>query len=123
MNINKELLDDANKLKRLDRKFADLTKEADSILARISEEIIGAHTNGKRKLELLIPSLLKVQGFTNKESQLYVYAAILKVLEEKNYRARIKIDPTNSTIFISWNSAEEELELNNLKEFLKLRYV
>lgn len=123
MNINKDIVEDSDKLKRLDRKFSDLSKEAESILFRIAEEIMDAHANGKRKLKFLIPSLLQVPGFTNKESQLHIYTSIIRILEEKKYRVQIRIERTSSVIFISWNSEGEELELSNLKEFLKLRYV
>ncbi len=123
MNVNKDAIPDANSLKKRDKSYSELVKEANTILSYINDQILIAHSGGKQQMVVQLPNLLKVDGFSNRESQLFVYSSILKLLEEKHYRVRIKIDQKVSSIIIVWSCESEVLELMNLEEYLKARYV
>lgn len=122
MNLDKEAIPDANSLKKRDKSYIDLVKEANTILSYINDQILIAHSRGKQQMVVQLPNLLKVDGFSNRESQLLVYSSILKLLEEKNYRVRIRIDKMASSIIIVWSCESEVLELMNLEEYIKTRY-
>ncbi len=121
MDLNKNIITDAKTLKRHDRDFADLSKIANSVLSRLAEAIHEAHAAGKSRLSFSVPNFLQVDGFSNKTSQLYIFTAILKLLEEKSYRASIKIGQAESVIRVTWESEEDLREIKNLHAYLKTR--
>ena len=123
MNLNSSIITTANELKKHDKDFINLSKQANTILSHLSESIHTAHSDGKMAVAFKVPNFLQVDGFSNKDSQLYIFTAILKHLEEKNYRARIQIEKEESVIFVTWKSERERLEIQTLQEYLKTRAV
>ena len=69
MQVNRDLIPDVNQIKRPQRAYDNLNIEADSILLQIGEEIEVACQNNKQKVQFTVPSVLKVDGFSNAKSQ------------------------------------------------------
>jgi hypothetical protein len=121
MQVDSSLVPNVNEIKKPQRAYENLNIEANLILQQIGEEIEIACQNNKQKVQFTVPSILKVDGFSNSTSQSLILHQIIKVLESKSYKVLIAIKKVEIILYITWVSEQEKLELETIQEFIKQR--
>ena len=102
----------ANALKNNEAQKKAVSKELNSILPRIDDEIKLAHEQGKDRAIISLPITFAIPYMKNKDAQRIIYYKILTSLLERDFK-NIEIDlKKNATLFyVSWLTEEEQNEL------------
>jgi hypothetical protein len=103
----------------------ELTSSVDSILYQINSKIESSNRENKCKLAMRIPSSFNIpEGIDHSTFRLEVYYNIVKILEEKGYKIKIKsfdkngapLNKTlgdNNVLYIGWE-VETEIPINEM---------
>lgn len=99
---------DAEILKRSSEQKDILKKETLDILRSISDDIMKAKQSYKNSVVTTLPINFTVPGLLNKDAQRIIWSSIIKELNKKNYRVKIKPTKNKCLLKIVWISKEEE---------------
>lgn len=110
----RNILTNADSLKRKNPVLPQLTKEINRLLMDINAKIEDANKTGVVIIYYNLPIIFKnveCSYLSNSEIQKYIYDKIISSLEQKNFDVRIRTEQTETLLKISW-----KMELYDKKE-------
>lgn len=108
----------ADRLRQSNSQKRELREYAIDIARRINEEIKEVHGQGLHSLETEIPITFTVTHMSNSDSQRIIWYTIIRWLETKTYRVKLKLGDNKSVIIITWLSKEEEVDITHQKDYI-----
>lgn len=101
----RNILTNADSLKRKNPVLPQLTKEINRLLMDINAKIEDANKTGIVIIYYNLPIIFKnveCSYLSNSEIQKYIYDKIINSLEQKNFDVRIRTEQTETLLKISW---------------------
>lgn len=101
----RNILTNADSLKRKNPVLPQLTKEINRLLMDINAKIEDANKTGVVIIYYNLPIIFKnveCSYLSNSEIQKYIYDKIISSLEQKNFDVRIRTEQTETLLKISW---------------------
>ena len=102
------ILVDAEILKRSSEQKELLKKTINEILRSLMDDINTAKKSYRTNVKTTFPITFSIPGLSNKDAQRIVWSSLIKEINEKNYRIKIKPSKDKCVVQITWISSEEE---------------
>jgi hypothetical protein len=113
IEISKESLIHAQKLKNNNLQRRHLKEIITEIIKRISQELILAHREGKHDIITNVPTTYDIPNMSNSDSQRFIWASIIEELILKEYRVWISPGKDLCRMKITWMSPDDETEVKH----------
>lgn len=113
IEISKESLIPAQKLKNNNLQRRHLKEIITEIIKRISQELILAHREGKHDIITNVPTTYDIPNMSNSDSQRFIWASIIEELILKEYRVWISPGKDLCRMKITWMSPDDETEVKH----------
>ena len=89
-------------------------EEIDNILRTLEGLILSAHEQRVSTITHELPTNFSISNMALKDAQRVIYCGIIEELEKRQFRVRIRINPTNTFIKISWVSMYDKEEMERM---------
>jgi hypothetical protein len=118
IDVSGDTLIDANNLRNNNVQKRKIKENVIEIIRKIDEDVKIAHREGKHCIITEIPIIFDIPNMNNKDAQRSVWANIIDILKQKNYRVAINHDNSSCRLKITWISNEDELILKSQIQIL-----
>ena len=108
IEISSDSLIHANKLRNNNIQKRYLKEVITDVIKRIGQELILAHREGSHHIITNIPITFSIPNMSNRDSQRYIWAAIIDELMSKSYRVWISPSKNSCRLKITWINIEDE---------------
>jgi len=93
-------------------------EEIDNILKTLEGLILTAHEQRVSTLTHELPTNFSISNMALSDAQRVIYSGIIEELEKRQFRVRIKLNPTTTFIKISWVSMYDQEEMERMSNVI-----
>jgi hypothetical protein len=112
-DIKSEFIIDAKKLKDNNIQKRRIKEIVVEIIKKINDEIIDAHRQGQHIIITELPIIFDIPNMLNKDRQRTVWAKVISILKNKNYRVALNYTNDYCKLKITWMSEQDEIDIKS----------
>lgn len=118
MDLRDDLLEDATKLQVSEDTLHDVKSIAEELLCGIAGNIDEARLMEKSGTLIEMPSVVKVNGLSNKDTQRLIYASLVRALEKKNYTVSILFAKSDCYFCVKWHALMDTKTMETCRQII-----